>query len=345
MTAMHDAGSNNAPIFVVGTPRSGTTLTAKILGSHSCLFMPGETHFFDDIYSLRKELGEPGSDEACSNIAKRLYTIYDRYYEPDDQIRIETLYSGAEQLARDISDAKNYGQIFDFFMKKQAIFENKLRWGNNAPRDIFSIHEILKFFPNAKIIVCVRDVRAFLLSYKGKWKITGDDHVERLKKLYHPVVTSYLWKSSMMQLPAIKGIVPANNFRIIKYEDLVTAPEATMKGLCQILEIDFELSMLEVETHNSSNAPTSGGIFSSSIDKWKDELSPEEINISQRIAAQQLDELGYSQMDMRSNVLRKTLIWLSTPFALVRGLHANRATRGPLIPYLLKRVSSLVGGH
>lgn len=44
-----------APIFVFGIPRSGTTLTAMIIGRHSRLFMSGETHYIDDIYSRRKE--------------------------------------------------------------------------------------------------------------------------------------------------------------------------------------------------------------------------------------------------------------------------------------------------
>jgi len=57
------AKNNTNPIFVVGTPRSGTILTAKILGRHSHIFMPGETHFFDDIYSRRIELGNPGNGQ------------------------------------------------------------------------------------------------------------------------------------------------------------------------------------------------------------------------------------------------------------------------------------------
>ena len=34
----------------------------------------------------------------------------------------------------------------------------------------------------------IRDIRDFLKSYKGKWKITSDNEAGRLKKLYHPVM-------------------------------------------------------------------------------------------------------------------------------------------------------------
>jgi Sulfotransferase family len=79
----------NAPVFVLGTPRSGTTLVAKVLGRHSQIFMPGETDFFDDIYSRKKELGDPQDPEARQKIVARLATLYGRYNHSADQQRIE----------------------------------------------------------------------------------------------------------------------------------------------------------------------------------------------------------------------------------------------------------------
>jgi len=185
------------PVFVVGTPRSGTTLTAKVLGRHSQLFMPGETHYFDDIYASSESLDCPLGPAVLAHISRQLYTIYGRYYEPDDQVRVESLFLSPDVLADELSGCDGHAAILDRFMCLQMTSEGKHRWGNNAPRDLFSIAVIKSLFPDAKFVVCVRDIRGFLLSYQGKWKVTGDDHVGRLKKLYHTVVTSFLWKSSM----------------------------------------------------------------------------------------------------------------------------------------------------
>ncbi len=46
---------------MVGTPRSGTTLCASILGRHSTIYMGGENHFFEDIYARREQLGALGA--------------------------------------------------------------------------------------------------------------------------------------------------------------------------------------------------------------------------------------------------------------------------------------------
>ena len=64
--------TNTSPIFVIGAPRSGTTLTANILGRHPNIFMPGETHFFDDIYHRKSKLGNPSDEINREAIIKRL---------------------------------------------------------------------------------------------------------------------------------------------------------------------------------------------------------------------------------------------------------------------------------
>ena len=330
-----------APIFIVGTPRSGTTLTAKILGKHSRVFMPGETHFFDDIYS-HKDKENLFSKEELAGVSEHLFDLYGRYYEPDDQQRIEDMFSSADDLQEGMSGCSSYADAFSRFMCLQMEYENKNRWGNNAPRDIFCIDDILAFYPDAKIIVCVRDVRAFLLSYKGKWKVTGDAHVERLKKLYHPVITSLLWKASMKLLPALKEKVPTGNLAIVKYEDLVTAPDETIRRVCDVIEENFEPEMLNVATHNSSNASSTGGIFSTSVDRWKTDLKPEEITISQMLCKKQLHDLGYNFVLSNSSVYKLMLNFLNTPFALWRALDANKEMRGPLLPYLYRRLSALI---
>jgi hypothetical protein len=152
--------------------------------------MPGETHFFDDIFSRRNELGDIADANVRVEIVDRLATLYDRYYEPADQQRINQLFVSAGMREALLAPYKSYCEIMSRFMEVQMRHEQKTRWGNNAPRDVFNINDIVKCYPNVKILICVRDVRDFLVSYKTKWKITSEDHVNRLKALYHPVVTS-----------------------------------------------------------------------------------------------------------------------------------------------------------
>ncbi|MGA7802245.1 MAG: sulfotransferase, partial [Gammaproteobacteria bacterium] len=318
------------------------TLTAKILGCHPELFMPGETHFFDDIYARRGELGEPTDSESRVRIAGRLSDLYGRYYEPPDQDRIERLFAGVDVPAA-LEACRSYGDVLSWFMELQMREEGKHRWGNNAPRDLFNYAEILEFYPHARLVVCVRDLRAFLLSYKHKWRgVTDPAHRDRVRKLYHPVVTSLLWKSSMRLVPLLRESVPRGHLVVVPYERLVTEPEAMVKEICAAVGLTYVPKMLDIEFHNSSAAPAEKGIFATSIDRWRQELGVEEIAIAQRIAGHELKDLGYELEPVRPNPVRVAGLLASAPTALWRGLQANKDVRGPLLPYLAKRVVSLV---
>jgi len=330
------------PIFVVGPPRSGTTLTARILGQHSRVFMPGETHFFDDIYSRRKEIGEPERPEARAKIIQRLATLYGRYNEPPDQRRVATLFS-EPAVIRELQSARDYKIMFSSFMNIQTRHVGKARWGNNVPKDIFSVREILGFYPLAKIIICIRDVRDFLLSYRNKWQVASQEGRDRLKRLYHPLITSLLWKSSIKQIAVIETLAQPENIMTVKYESLVEDPRAVVRQMCDFIEEDFEETMLDVRTHNSSTQVDQEGIFSSSVGSWRQQLTHEEVFMAQEIAGRELQRLGYERAVVDVHYARLVFLCATAPYACAKALAANRKRTGPLLPYLLRRCAGLFG--
>lgn len=329
----------DAPIFIMGTPRSGTTLTARILGRHSRLFMPGEAHFFEDIFSRRRELGDLGSSACRNMILERLATLYGRFNEPNDQERIERLLCDPS-VRRDLeSSCGSYKDLLSTFMEVQARSEGKARWGNNAPRDLFSVNEILSFYPDAKILLCIRDVRDFLISYRDKWRATSTESVERLKLLYHPVVTSLLWKSSAREISGLPARLPSADFMLIRYEELVRRPEPTVRKICEFVGESFEPGMLEVDSNNSSAGTRQGGIYASSVGRWRDGLAEEDAHVAQLLTRKELERLGYSVEKTNANPVKVAATFLSTPFAFWRAIEANKEKRGPLIPYVIRRAT------
>jgi hypothetical protein len=227
-------------------------------------------------------------------------------------------------------------------MEVQMNYEGKARWGNNAPRDIFNMEDIVSCYPNVKVVVCVRDIRDFLISYKDKWKITSPENKDRLKTLYHPVVTSLLWKSSMRAIETVRRKVPQENIAIVRYEDLVQEPDAMVRRVCEVIEEKFEENMLGVDSNNSSSLVNASGIFTSSIGRWREKLSNEEIWIAQRIAGEEFRKLGYTAERRAPRKLEAARVIVSSPMALYRALKANTKTRGPLLPYAIRRVRELL---
>jgi len=333
-----------APVFVVGTPRSGTTLTARILGNHPLLFMPGETHFFDDLSARREQLGLPFEPQGAKRIADRLMTLYGRYNEPADQARVESLTDSGSLAGQICERCRDYGDVLRLFMELQAQGTGSTIWGNNVPRDIFNIKEIGAFYPDAKIVVCVRDPRDFLGSYKGKWRATASGEVDRLRRLYHPVVTSLLWKLSMKQLGAIEQVFSSDQVLVMPYEQLVAVPEDSARALCRHLGVEYDSRMLEVEFSNSSGSDSATDrIFSTSVGSWRKRISEDEAWIAERLCAPEMHSLGYQREAANVSYLGILGHLLSAPYAFWRGLQANKRKRGPLLPYLLRRLSAIRG--
>jgi hypothetical protein len=328
------------PIFVIGAPRSGTTLTARILGRHSRVFMPGETHFFDDIYARRRALGKLSDAESIRKVLARLRTLYHRYDENPDQQRIDKLLQWDSLIER-LASCRSYKGMLSCFMEIQMRSVGKVRWGNNVPKDIFHVEDILSFYPDAKFLICVRDVRDFLLSYKHKWTNTSEENADRIRRLYHPALTSLLWKASVKQILRMKHLIPSENLMVIRYESLVENPDQIVREMCQFIGENFEKDMLNVDEENSSFQVGEKGIFSSSVGRWRRQLTHEEIFIAQEIAGGELQSLGYERAVVNVHYAKLLLLCATAPYAWVRALAANREMTGPLLPYLWRRCAAL----
>jgi hypothetical protein len=85
----------------------------------------------------------------------------------------------------------------------------------------------------------------------------------------------------------------------LRYEDLVAEPETWVRRLSEHVGVEFVPAMLEVERANTSfvqeqgGAPRRRGIFSTSAERWRTELTPTEIWIGERICGDVMRPLGY----------------------------------------------------
>ena len=329
------------PIFVVGTPRSGTTLTARLLGNIDSMFMPGETHFFEDIYSRRTELGSPQDDAAAYRIRQRLATLYSRYNEYEDQRRLDGLLnSGLLQHA--LADCTTYKAVFERFMTAQMTALGRSRWGNHVPRDLFMIDAVLEWFPQAKIVICARDPRDYLLSYRDNWRNWPGADAQRLQAIYHPLHTSLLWKASMRAALTALKTWPDQTI-LSRYEDMVASPSAQMAKICKFVGERAHEGLLDTKFSNSSNpASAAGGIFRRSVGRWRETLPQVDVAIAQAVCQREMRELGYSLDPVGAQLWPLVRTVAAAPAAAIRAWHSNARVRGPALPYLLRRISAML---
>ncbi len=334
--------SEAPPIFIVGAPRSGTTLIGRMLGLHPDIVSPGETHFFEDIYGRRHLFGTLATRDNLERAAEHLMTALGRFRQRGQSI-VDKALTTASLVVRTEALGGNYDGLYLAFLSLIAEAEGKTRFCDDTPRHLFSLPTILRFFPDAKIIGAVRDPRDFLSSYKHYWKVAAE--ADRIRALYHPVMTPLIWQSSAQVLARAHARLGPERIHLLRYESLTAAPEEAARGLCDFLGVEYSSDMLEVDKNNSSFDRGSSGIFTDSIGRWRETLAPEEVWWTQRLARRGMRAFDYEPATaVAPRRVRLAGQATTAPFALVRALLANAHRQGRPSEFLRRRIAALWGG-
>ena len=73
----------------------------------------------------------------------------------------------------------------------------------------------------------------------------------------------------------------------VRYEDLIADPEGTLRGLCELLELEFVPAMVDPP----ERAELEAGL--GAVGGWRERLTPEQLTAFEEPAAEMLTELGY----------------------------------------------------
>lgn len=249
--------------FVVGVPRSGTTLFARLLDGHPQLFvLPFETH-------ASVLAGRP--DPATPLLARIA--------------RVQKLAQGSrqeEQLARALR-ARLPGPA-DLETLLRAVIETLYEqagappraevWVEKTPRHLRVVPELLRLFgPETRVIAVVRDPRAVMASRRTRFERIGAGNVRHFAQRW--AFADALTRRFAARFPA---------FLAIRYEDLVADAEAVGRRAADHLRIDWDPALVqptrsgEAWSGNSSfGRGTQSGVSSAYVDRWRTELVPEDV--------------------------------------------------------------------
>jgi hypothetical protein len=283
MTGPSSAGAPSAaPVFIVGLPRSGTTLMAVCLDRHPAMYCGPETHLFA---RLATPAGQAALDparwpDAAVDFVATLATAGDADpgMAPLDRDRIRAALAG-----RDASVAA----VLESLVATRAAEAHKRRWVEKTPRHMDFLARIRQAWPDASVIHMVRDPRARAVSMSS----VPFGPSSQVQNLLEGVRRD---RRARPDLDADPRLIT------VRLEDLTSDPPAELGRVCAFLGEAYAPVMLEPAPRSSAVGAREwwkhqavGAISAGPVDAWRDTMEPAVQRFASLYCADQIERYGY----------------------------------------------------
>lgn len=285
-------------VFIIGNPRSGTSLFRLMLNAHSDIISPPECGFLHWWYPKYKDWDE--SSNKSINIDDFVNDIKSSKKMEDWNLDFEKL----KQIIKQ-QNPENYDQLSEmvYLMFAEQKGKKPLIIADKNNYYIKHLNDLNKIWPSAKYILLVRDGRDVACSYLNIEKLVTDSpYKPKLSNDISAIAKEWVLNNEN----SINFMNSFNDDRafILRYEDLVTNPQLLLTKVCRFLGIDFNEEMLNYYINNALQKEepistldwkmkTLESPDKNNIGKHKTELSEESYNEFNLIASSLLRKLNY----------------------------------------------------
>jgi hypothetical protein len=280
----------NPYVFIVGCPRSGTTLLRRIVDAHPQIAITAETHWItkvldgDDAVDPERPVGP----ELLTRLAGDK-----RFARMDvDHAALERLLARPEP----VSYAEFVSTVFDLYGRAQG----KALVGDKVPgyvRDIAILHDL---FPYARFVHLIRDGRD-VCSSALNWERRRPSFAKYSTWEEDRVSTLALWWERRVRAGREAGPpLGPDLYHEMRYEALVSEPEEACRALCDFLDLPFSERILAFhEGHERDDAALSAKKawrpITPGLRSWRTEMSGADLERFEAATGALLDELGYAR--------------------------------------------------
>lgn len=267
--------------FIVGSPRSGTTLLRLMLGSHPDVAIPAEAQFLVPLAKVRTRYEGPSFSSERLILDLRRRPEFRRWKLPDSEVR------GAMEDAA----PSNFPDAMRSIYALQARRHHKQRYGDKTPRHVFSMPLLLSLFPEARFIHVIRDGRDVALSLVEMPWFSGDLTAAALH-----------WKRSVGAGRAAGARLGSGRYLEVRYERLLEEPEAVLETVCHFVSLSFDAAMLDHRSRLERDFRPPEGLRqhehlylqpTAGLRDWRRDMDPKQLATVEASIGDTLDELGY----------------------------------------------------
>ncbi len=236
------ADDEDSPIFIIGLPRTGTTLVDRILSSHPDVISAGELNTFAGL--VKTQAG----------------TESNRVLDPPTLSRATRADAGAlVQLGR------------DYVSRTRTLARGAPRFTDKMPLNFFYAGLIQRALPSARIIALRRDPLDSCLSNFRQLFSTGFSYYNYSLDILD---TGRYYQAFDHLLAHWRTQLPAESFMEVRYEDVVRDQESQTRSLLAFCDLDWNDACLHFQDNPSpvstaSSVQVRQPIYATSIGRWK----------------------------------------------------------------------------
>jgi hypothetical protein len=296
----------NPYVFIVGCPRSGTTLLRRMIDAHQQIAITRETHWIPKRFERRFEWRQGVTPDGFVTPELLSWLLS---YEKFTRMRIgqdelEGLVAGEEP----VSYSTFVTGIFDLYGKGQG----KRLVGDKTPAYVQKIPTLHALWPEARFVHLIRDGRDVSLSAIN-WS-----RAYKLARRFStwtedPITTAAVWWEWLVRLGREDGgSLAPKLYHEVRYEELVSEPAKTCERLCAFLDLPYDDAMLKFHQGRTKMKPGLDAKrawlpITSGLRDWRTQMLAEDLERFEAAAGDLLEELGYPRA--RPHPPEETLAW------------------------------------
>jgi hypothetical protein len=287
----------NPFVFIVGCPRSGTTLLKRMMNAHRDIAITRETHWITQL--LKGENAVSPNMPVTHALVSRLLTHKRFIRMRGDFTRMRVDQTALERLLA-LKEPVTFAQLVTAVFDLYGEGAGKRLVGDKTPRYVRHVANLHDLWPEAKFVHLIRDGRDVCSSVLNWDK--GNRAVIRMSTWEQdPVSTTALWWEQLVRLGREDGTALGPQlYHELRYEALVSEPVKTCEALCAFLGVPYDERMLRFHEGRTRDDPALDAKHAwrpvtQGLRTWRSEMTHEDLERFEAAAGELLDELDYAR--------------------------------------------------
>ena len=277
----------NPYLFVVGCPRSGTTLLQRMLDNHPQLAVANDSHFIPRaIEDVPVGVDPPLTAELVERV--RTYRRFGRLGLPDTAV---------EEAA---GSARTYSEFVSALYSEYGRRRGKPLAGEKTPSYDRCLPRLHALFPSVRTVHIIRDGRDVALSAL-EWARDGKGPSKLPLWRQEPVAVCALWWRRHVSTGRRDGaVLGSSRYLEVGYEELIRRPELVLRRVARFLAVPFAPEMLDFHVGKTARKPGRSAKKAwlpptAGLRDWRTQLEERHLELFEALAGDLLSALGYER--------------------------------------------------